>query len=555
MPEENPEIIDKIDLLKKQADKAIKGGALETAAGLMLEAVELADLPEAPASINIVPLMLKYRDLLLKTGEIDAAAGVSEGLSVVMSPEEVAIYRSTNPDDPTPIPPPPEFLRDEDHSRRPAEDISDPPTPAEESDPPATAPSGTTTTPLPDPTPEGNKQPETERPRPRPPTTPPTETPPVTSVPDLKDRPLFFVPGILGSQLAKRVFRNGRKITVKPFWPPDIPLMQDRSAILSEMVSGLTTSAEVEAIGLFPGAYTPLIEGIKAMGYKLNHDFFIFPYDWRRSNRVSGAALSKAIKAVVDGNPKWDKADVVCHSMGGFVTRMAHKLGAPIDRTIYIASPHYGAAKAHFVLHPGVQLTSFFESLIFETAWQRVFRRKGDSPDIERRLKEAARGFPSVWELMPDTYGIDTLKLEFIWYEGRSGRHNRWIGTAQDTYFGRRYGFDQTRHNDVQNALDFKDKTIGPAMPGPPAKSLVIWSDSEDPTYDSITYKRVGSRGDSTPDYWYNKRDYGFHGDGTVPTISARDFKGAVNKIRIPGEHSRVANEPQTIIEIGKFLA
>jgi hypothetical protein len=33
-----------------------------------------------------------------------------------------------------------------------------------------------------------------------------------------------------------------------------------------------------------------------------------------------------------------DSVDIVCHSMGGIVTRAAYKFGAPMKRTAYIAS-------------------------------------------------------------------------------------------------------------------------------------------------------------------------------------------------------------------------
>ena len=369
--------------------------------------------------------------------------------------------------------------------------------------------------------------------------------------------PLVFVPGILGSSLGQKVFSNGRLTTARAFWPPDVAIMPDQSAAPSIAINGLRLQqSEVEPIGLFPGAYTSLIEGLRLMGYIENRNFWIFAYDWRQSNRETGKKLVAFIDAKLASNPLFSgkKMDVVCHSMGGFATRYAHKHGAQIERTIYVASPHYGSPKAHFMLHPGISMSeSWVKAFLVQTAWERIFRRPGDIRELEEGVKRLARGFPAAWELMPDAYGIDRLTLEFIYYKGRSGRHNGWVKSAEETYFGGRWAFNSQYHNSIRNALDFKRNTLTYRIPGPPDKSLVIWSNSEE-TYDSITYRRVGSRGDTRPDVWEDMEDFGGKGDGTVPTASARQFLGATRVVQKPGEHSMLPNTTSVINEIGRFL-
>ena len=85
-------------------------------------------------------------------------------------------------------------------------------------------------------------------------------------------------------------------------------------------------------------------------GYTLGSNFWTFPYDWRQSNEISGQMLTKLIEKKIQG--KWNSIDIVCHSMGGFVARAAYKHGAPIKRTVYIASPHFGNPLAYFALNP-----------------------------------------------------------------------------------------------------------------------------------------------------------------------------------------------------------
>src|ERR671916_3375825 len=45
---------------------------------------------------------------------------------------------------------------------------------------------------------------------------------------------------------------------------------------------------KVVATSLIPFAYDGLIKSILAWGYRPNFDFWIFPYDWRQSNKISG---------------------------------------------------------------------------------------------------------------------------------------------------------------------------------------------------------------------------------------------------------------------------
>lgn len=389
----------------------------------------------------------------------------------------------------------------------------------------------------------------------------PPESPPLSrgeeKEKETEDTPLVFVPGILGSSLAQKVYKDGKLKTGTPFWPPDVPILKDPSKAPTIAINGLRLQAgDVVAFGLFPGVYNKLMLGFKNMGYNLGENFWVYPYDWRQSNRISGEGLVAFIKDKLS-KPRFKgkKMDVVCHSMGGLVTRYAHRKGAPIDQVVYLASPHYGAAKAHFALHPGIKMSeNFIESFIVEAVWNSVFRQPGDVRSIQAELKRLARSFQSAWELLPDRYAIETLPNEFIWYEGRSGKHDRWIKNMDQTYYAERWGFPPEWHDNVKNAMDFKENVLGFDMPGHPNKSLVIWSDSEDPTFDAITYERKGSKGDTSGDIWKDKRDNGGHGDGTVPMASARHFRKAVRKIRVPAEHNRLPNETDTIDAIERFL-
>ncbi|MFQ6102505.1 MAG: hypothetical protein ACE5OS_14930, partial [Anaerolineae bacterium] len=147
------------------------------------------------------------------------------------------------------------------------------------------------------------------------------------SVPLAQIHPVVFVHGILGSMPPKN------KIVDE--WPQHF-----ESAQLDPWID----------------SYSPLIENLMHMGYELDETLFPVLYDWRQSNRDSGAWLGETLaETVMPGSQAVPyvvsdgKADVVVHSMGGLVTR-AYVQGLATDRpyqgdvnkVVFIATPHRG---------------------------------------------------------------------------------------------------------------------------------------------------------------------------------------------------------------------
>ena len=155
---------------------------------------------------------------------------------------------------------------------------------------------------------------------------------------------------------------------------------------IEELLANLVIPpSSVALVGLFPGAYEKLISAIRLMGYRENVNFFVYAYDWRQSNRDLGAGLAQLMQDLLDDHPEWEATgfDVIAHSMGCLVTAEAHRLGAPIDRKVLIAGPHYGAFLAFAVLNPRVSVIDGFKAFILELAWDarfKYFRRVGELP-------------------------------------------------------------------------------------------------------------------------------------------------------------------------------
>jgi hypothetical protein len=392
------------------------------------------------------------------------------------------------------------------------------------------------------------------------------ELPPfVDEIVDLRDKPLIFVPGILGSGLGIKIFDDDSvEIAADPFYPPSLVDGGEVEDKIEELLANLVIPpASVAPVGLFPGAYDKLISAIRLMGYRENVNFFVHAYDWRRSNRESGASLAQLMEDLLDDHPEWEATgfDVIAHSMGCLVTAEAHRIqqvkqgfSARIDRKVLIAGPHYGAFLAFAVLNPRVRVIDGFKAFVLELAWDARFKAPGASENFQDGLKRIARGFPSVYELLPDDFSFDDLGGRVVEYFGRGGnRRPDRCSTALNTYTNRRAGFRKAFDNLVKNALRFKRPLQ--TLRGDPARTLVIYSDSVGPTPDTPrgTPDIVMFQRDRVPEF-APIRDSGQNGDGTVPTKSARDLRGAINVRKIEGNHNQIANDDATIALIRRHL-
>jgi pimeloyl-ACP methyl ester carboxylesterase len=102
--------------------------------------------------------------------------------------------------------------------------------------------------------------------------------------------------------------------------------------------------------GMAAPVYEPFIESLEKMGYELGKDLFIAFYDWRKEcNYSMGKYLLPVIKQAKTKN-RCKKVDIICHSMGGLLSRayiQGKNYGFDVDKVIFIATPHAGAANSY----------------------------------------------------------------------------------------------------------------------------------------------------------------------------------------------------------------
>ena len=292
------------------------------------------------------------------------------------------------------------------------------------------------------------------------------------------ESPLILVPGILESSLT--IENDSQFFGLWPL-PLGVPSSDFLDNILSELGTNIRKSIDekvpVVATGLLPGAYDGIISAIIRWGYTLGSNFWTFPYDWRQSNQISGQILTKFIK-----NKNLDSVDIVCHSMGGFVTRAAYIQGAPIKRAAYIASPHFGNPISYFELNPEIRNVGFFNFYEKLAITEKLKHLIGGATELEKRWKDLYSKWPSAYELMPDDFYLN--KRPIIYNDGHP------ILGTDETYLKNGWSLPQNMQANVKKVMEFK-KGLGEKLPGNDDNILVIFANTLE-TLDTIGYSSVG---------------------------------------------------------------
>lgn len=380
-------------------------------------------------------------------------------------------------------------------------------------------------------------------------------------------RPLIFVPGIRTSRLAIRK-EDGSLEHFWPLMPHEFLITKKLDRVFQYLETEIRFSSDddipVVATSLIPMAYDGLIREILALGYKPNINFWIFPYDWRQSNGVSGELLARFVEEKIEG--RWgDGVDVISHSMGGIITRAAYKYGAPIRRVAYIACPHFGSPLAYFVLHPKINSQQFMSSIYPTSYIPTAHWRSHDATagiesrkSLYQRRKELFVKFPSIYELLPDESYLNNRPVLFA--------DNKPIFGADNTYLRNDWAFKvPDMQTNVRKAMEFK-KELGQELPGNKDHDILLICGIDKITCDTIRYEtnlRVSTIRRKTS--YVTQREFsipydsGQHGDGYVPITSAmastsgsQEYK---NSMFVSEAHTFLPNEETAVKATSRFLA
>ncbi len=378
------------------------------------------------------------------------------------------------------------------------------------------------------------------------------------------NRPLVLVPGIMGSELYSVVTSefNGTPMTFRQqVWPPLGVLGIDNLKQLAKLIrdqqllSGPSTTLN---------AYTQLIANLAAIGYEENRNLFVFTYNWIRSNALSGRELADRIPQYLERfneafGANATEVDVICHSMGGLVTRSAIvNAQAPVGKTVYLGTPHSGTPKAYFVLHPGIKVTGILTEILFDL-YDLLVVEEDEFEDLDRALHTLASLCPSVYELLPDEdYLRNNPMLEI---NPGPFSANFYARTVDEVYFSGKWQFPPGQQLNVQRGLAFKD-SLGKRLPGD--NLIVACNDLDtsdevqfdfdivvpDPT-DLTRFRIIASDKFEAPTASLRQ------GDQTVATFSGvgGTLQNSRNTFIVrKTEHTELATAPRVFFKIREFL-
>src|SRR6476660_786989 len=218
---------------------------------------------------------------------------------------------------------------------------------------------------------------------------------------------VVLLPGISGSALAK----DGREIwglSAGTLWNAASTLgnsirqltLGDDDPSVDNLGDGITATRLISDLHIIPGLWK--IDGYSATkasllqraGLEENKNYFDFPYDWRRDNRVSGRRLAQAARGwlkawrTLSGNDK-AKLVLIGHSMGGIVARYFLEMleGWRDTRSLVtFGTPYRGSLNAVGYLANGYA--------------------KGIGP-LKIDLSETVRSFTAIYQLLPTFKCID----------------------------------------------------------------------------------------------------------------------------------------------------
>jgi hypothetical protein len=217
--------------------------------------------------------------------------------------------------------------------------------------------------------------------------------------------PLIFVPGTMGSKLSC----HG-----DPVWPfpavvgaaIKVLALADHGTTESTCEDSLgypldmTADDIVRGVGCLAGVclqdeYDGTLSGLEQAGYVENQTLFVYPYDWRRSVEGAAAGLLAKIDSVIAQTGS-TQVDILAHSQGGLVTRVALTMAASVGkvrRVLTMATPFYGAEKFLDIALTGTPCISNVSIPLVNVSLGCL--------TSENAVEEVSRTLPGAFDLLP----------------------------------------------------------------------------------------------------------------------------------------------------------
>jgi len=198
------------------------------------------------------------------------------------------------------------------------------------------------------------------------------------------ERPVVFIPGMIGSRLCERATGNvvwGERTSLRNFKELELPIRFD-IATLPHVACGPLRSVQVLGPWRYH-QYDDLFTTLLGIGFSENVNLHVFSYDWRLSNRHNAAEFARFVSQKIPSG----QFDIVAHSMGGIIAKLwlaQHGGDERVKWFITLGTPFWGSASALKTLDEGWGFWANLAARGLET------------------VRATTLTFPSVYELLPN---------------------------------------------------------------------------------------------------------------------------------------------------------
>jgi pimeloyl-ACP methyl ester carboxylesterase len=350
--------------------------------------------------------------------------------------------------------------------------------------------------------------------------------------------PVIFIPGVLGSLLARKDDPKDIVFGILPdsinrfgelLLPPDLSNNELISVDVVRVVKGPRGGDQ----------YNLFVDRMQRLGYVEGRDLFLFHYDWRLSNFRTATRLRDFIQANgLAGRP----IDIIGHSMGGLVALVyihAYPDEQKVRNYVTMGTPFLGAVDALRVLTEGFQAFGLKNSTVVPAGnVSLVYKVFGSSEAIyellpfyqeccyirfkgEGDLQPLVLADPEIW----DRYNL--------WYEKKA--------RLKDERIAKRVTESLNRHRTLTDL-------VGRPLPQNVRAVAVVGTKGEK----TVLRARINANG-LNKHIWEVAKD---SGDGTVATVSAMGAlpRETTTWIESPMGHRQLFDDDAVWAKLGPIL-
>lgn len=235
------------------------------------------------------------------------------------------------------------------------------------------------------------------------------------------------------------------------------------------------------SFGLAGMVYEPFVLMLETMGYRRNHNLFICYYDW--SQRIEHSASHYLTKTIAQAKEKTgaDQVNIVCHSMGGLVSRayvQSSTYKNDVGQLIILCTPNAGSPPNYSYWTGGELPLSSPGKFNFVHFYMKMYLNYLSKRYKSNKIEVIHTHFKGLQDIMPCTdYGNYLIMnnngyRSFVDYSSMKTQ-NQWLDQLNANR-----GLIQKRNIDVTLIAGTEEETIK-YLEVVPSQSIIQWADGK----------------------------------------------------------------------------